>query len=404
MSNSRQKLSPISLLIVLCIAQILSMAGFANFAVLLNELSAEWSLTSTQAGWIGGIYFAGYVAAVPFLVGLTDVVDARRIYLFGLLCGIVGSFGFALFADGFWSAMAFRFLAGVSLAGTYMPGLQILNDRLEENHRQGALPWYLSAFSLGTAASFYFTGLGADVLPWSDVFLLAGGVQSICLLMVYFTIASRPPERPESSDRHPLDFRPVFRNRTAIAYIWGYTGHTYELFAYRAWIVAFLLFAAAASDTAVTRETVAGFAALFSLLGMPASLLGAHLSLRRERKQTISIVMVLSVIAGTILGFIGALPFIIVLLVAGLYSVLIMSDSAALTGGVVAAAREGERGATLAMHSVFGFSGGFLGPLVVGLVLDLTAGSGSIVGWGFASMVMAAGSLAALIGVRWFLR
>jgi len=404
MSNSRQKLSPVSLLLVLCVAQILSMAGFANFAVLLNELSAEWSLTSTQAGWIGGIYFAGYVAAVPFLVGLTDVVDARRIYLFGLLCGIVGSFGFALFADGFWSAMAFRFLAGVSLAGTYMPGLQILNDRLEENHRQKALPWYLSAFSLGTAASFYFTGLGADVLPWSDVFLLAGAVQLICLLMVYFTIASRPPERPESSDRHPLDFRPVFRNPTAVAYIWGYTGHTYELFAYRAWIVAFLLFAAAASDTAVTRETVAGFAALFSLLGMPASLLGAHLSLRRERKQTISIVMMLSVIAGTMLGFIGALPFIIVLLVAGLYSVLIMSDSAALTGGVVAAAREGERGATLAMHSVFGFSGGFLGPLVVGLALDLTAGSGSIVGWGFAFMVMAAGSLAALIGVRWFLR
>jgi len=385
-------------------AQLLAMAGFANFAVLLNELSKEWALSSTQAGWIGGIYFAGYVAAVPFLVGLTDVVDARRIYLFGLLCGIVGSFGFALFADGFWSAMAFRFLAGVSLAGTYMPGLQILNDRLEENHRQKALPWYLSAFSLGTAASFYFTGLGADVLPWSDVFLLAGAAQFICLLMVYFTIASRPPERPESSDRHPLDFRPVFRNRTAVAYIWGYTGHTYELFAYRAWIVAFLLFAAAASDTAVTREMVAGFAALFSLLGMPASLLGAHLSLRRERKQTISIVMMLSVITGSMLGFIGALPFIIVLLLAGLYSALIMSDSAALTGGVVAAAREGERGATLATHSVLGFSGGFLGPLVVGLVLDAGAGADNIAGWGGAFMATAAGSGVALIGMRWLLQ
>jgi MFS family permease len=404
MSNSRQKLSPISLLIVLCVAQILSMAGFANFAVLLNELSAEWSLTSTQAGWIGGIYFAGYVAAVPFLVGLTDVVDARRIYLFGLLCGIVGSFGFALFADGFWSAMAFRFLAGVSLAGTYMPGLQILNDRLEENHRQKALPWYLSAFSLGTAASFYFTGLGADVLPWSDVFLIAGAAQFICLVMVYCTIAHRPPERDESSDRHPLDFRPVFRNRTAVAYIWGYTGHTYELFAYRAWIVAFLLFAAAASDTAVTRETVSGFAALFSLLGMPASLLGAHLSLRRERKQTISIVMMLSVITGSMLGFIGALPFVIVLLLAGLYSAFIMSDSAALTGGVVAAAREGERGATLATHSVLGFSGGFLGPLVVGLVLDAGAGADTIAGWGGAFIATAAGSGVALLGMRWLLQ
>ena len=88
MSNFRQKLSPASLLIVLCVAQILSMAGFANFAVLLNELSAQWSLTSTQAGWIGGIYFAGYVAAVPFLVGLTDVVDARRAV--GVTAGIRG--------------------------------------------------------------------------------------------------------------------------------------------------------------------------------------------------------------------------------------------------------------------------------------------------------------------------
>ena len=121
-------------------------------------------------------------------------------------------------------------------------------------------------------------------------------------------------------------------------------------------------------------------------------------------RQIISTVMMLSVITGSILGFIGALPFIIVLLLAGLYSALIMSDSAALTGGVVAAAREDERGATLAMHSVLGFSGGFLGPLVVGLVLDLTAGSGSLVGWGFAFMAMAAGSGVALLGMRWLLQ
>tara|TARA_B100000700_G_C14941156_1_gene806829 strand:+ start:178 stop:1404 length:1227 start_codon:yes stop_codon:yes gene_type:complete len=403
MSNFHQKLSPVSLLAILCTAQLLAMSGFANFAVLLNELSKEWTLSSTQAGWIGGIYFAGYVVAVPFLVGLTDIVDSRRIYLFGLLCGIIGSVGFALFADGFWSAMVFRFLAGVSLAGTYMPGLQILNDRLEENGRQRALPWYLSAFSLGTAASYYLTGLAADALPWSDVFLLAGSAQVICLLLVRFTISPKQPEELNSAGRHPLDFRPVFKNRIALAYIWGYTGHTYELMAYRAWIVAFLLFSAAASDTAVTRETVAGFAALFSLLGMPASVIGAHLSLRQGRRQTISVVMIFSVIAGAILGFVGALSFVFVLLLAGLYSVFIMSDSAALTGSVVAAARRGERGATLATHSVLGFSGGFLGPLAVGLVLDVGAGPESIAGWGGAFIATAAGSGVALLGMRWLL-
>ena len=404
MSNSHQKLSPISLLVILCVAQLLAMASFANFAVLLNELSKEWALSSTQAGWIGGIYFAGYVVAVPFLVGLTDVVDARRIYLFGLLCGIVGSIGFGLFADGFVSAMVFRFFAGVSLAGTYMPGLQILNDRLAEDDRQKALPWYLSAFSLGTAASYYFTGLAGSALPWGDIFLLAGVAQIICLVLVCFAVPAKQPESSNHSDRHPLDFRPVVRNRTAVAYIWGYTGHTYELFAYRAWIVAFLLFAAGASGAAVSRETAAGFAALFSLLGMPASLIGAHISLRRDRRQTISVVMMLSVIVGALLGFVGALPFVVVLLLAGLYSVFIMSDSAALTGGVVAAAREGERGATLATHSVLGFSGGFLGPLAVGLVLDGGAGPESIVGWGGAFIATAAGSAVALLGMRWLLR
>ena len=79
---------PVPLLVTLCLALVLSMVGFANFAVLLPEFSALWHLTSTQAGWIGGIYFVGYVAAVPLLVGLTDTVDARKIYVCGTLVGL----------------------------------------------------------------------------------------------------------------------------------------------------------------------------------------------------------------------------------------------------------------------------------------------------------------------------
>jgi hypothetical protein len=44
MSDSHQKLSPIALLAVLSVAQLLAMSSFANFAVLLNEFTTEWSL------------------------------------------------------------------------------------------------------------------------------------------------------------------------------------------------------------------------------------------------------------------------------------------------------------------------------------------------------------------------
>ena len=393
-------MSPIVLLTTLCIAQVLAMTSFANFAALLPDFVVLWALSNTEAGWIGGIYYAGYVVAVPLLVGLTDIVDAKRVYLLSMGVGVAGSIGFALLAEGFWSAMGFRFLSGIALAGTYMPGLQILNDRLPEAGRQRMLPWYLSAFSLGTAASFYMSGWLSTRFAWPSVFFVAGVAQAACLLLVMRAVVPRQPTPGSGNYRHPLDFRPVFTNRAALAYIWGYTGHTYELFAYRAWIVAFLVFAAAASGAVAGTEAITGYAALFSLIGMPVSVIGAQLALRGDRCRTVSWVMVLSMIVGMSLGFIGTAPFVIVVVIAGLYSGLIMGDSAALTGGTVAAARQGERGATLAMHSVMGFSGGFLGPLIVGLVLDLAGGRQSSMGWGLAFVAMAAGSLLALVGLR----
>jgi len=266
------------------------------------------------------------------------------------------------------------------------------------------LPWYLSAFSLGTAASFYMSGWLSTRFAWPSVFFVAGVAQAACLLLVMLAVVPRQPIPGSGNYRHPLDFRPVFTNRAALAYIWGYTGHTYELFAYRAWIVAFLVFAAAASGAVAGTEAITGYAALFSLIGMPVSVIGAQLALRGDRCRTVSWVMVLSMIVGMSLGFIGTAPFVIVVVIAGLYSGLIMGDSAALTGGTVAAARQGERGATLAMHSVMGFSGGFLGPLIVGLVLDLAGGRQSSMGWGLAFVAMAAGSLLALVGLRQLLK
>ena len=393
-------MSPVTLLVTLCIAQVLAMTSFANFAALLPDFVVLWDLSNTEAGWIGGIYYAGYVTAVPLLVGMTDSVDSKRIYVFSIGVGVVASLGYAVLAEGFWSAMVFRFFSGVALAGTYMPGLQILNDRLSADDRQRTLPWYLSAFSLGTAASFYMTGWFGARFEWPLVFLLAGIAQLACLILVLTTVAPRKPNVLKTDDRHPLDFRPVFTNRAAVAYIWGYTGHTYELFAYRAWIVAFLAFAAAVSGTVVGSEAIATYAAVFSLVGMPASVFGAYLAMHGDRRRTVSVVMGVSVIMGCSLGFLGAAPFMLVVLIAGLYSGFIMGDSAALTGGTVAAARDGERGATLAMHSVWGFSGGFLGPLMVGLVLDLAGGRHSTVGWGLAFVTMAAGSLLALAGLR----
>ena len=112
------RLSGVRLIALMCGAEGLAVLGFSTLPALQPILLVEWAMSNTQAGWINGIYFAAYMAAVPVMVGLTDRIDPRRIYAVGAVISVLSSLGFAVLADGFWDAMLYRGLGGMGLAGT----------------------------------------------------------------------------------------------------------------------------------------------------------------------------------------------------------------------------------------------------------------------------------------------
>ena len=116
------------LIAIVCSAQALVQIGAFFWPALLPSMMLRWELTNSDAGWITGIFYAAYMVSVPLLVTLTDRVDPRAVYLFGVGCTIVAHSLFGLVADGFWSALALRAIAGVGWAGTYMTGLKLLVD------------------------------------------------------------------------------------------------------------------------------------------------------------------------------------------------------------------------------------------------------------------------------------
>src|SRR5690348_17115148 len=150
--------SPAALVALLCLTSVLGMLGFSTFSALLPEFQREWGLSNTEAGWISGIFYAGYVVAVPVLVGATDRIDPRRIYLLSFVVSGFAALAYALFAAGFWSALLLRALAGAGLAAGYMPGLKLLTDRTEGPRQSRYVAFYTGGFSLGTAVSFAFSG------------------------------------------------------------------------------------------------------------------------------------------------------------------------------------------------------------------------------------------------------
>jgi MFS family permease len=74
-----------------------------------------------------------------------------------------------------------------------------------------------------------------------------------------------------------------------------------------------------------------------------------------------------------------------------------------LTAGTVAAAEKDRRGATMGLHSMCGYAGGFVGPPLAGFVLDL-AGRDTLVGWGLAFGHLAVITLLGLTVLLWFAR
>ncbi|PIW26773.1 MAG: MFS transporter [Rhodospirillales bacterium CG15_BIG_FIL_POST_REV_8_21_14_020_66_15] len=379
---------PVLITVIMCLTMVACLIDVFVFATLIKTFEAEWALTKAEQGWISGIYFAGYTATVPVLMAVTDRIDARRVHLSGSLIIALGALAFALFAEGFWTALIFRTLSGIGLAAVYMPGLRVLVDRYSGAQESRAIAFYTASWSLGVAGSFLVTGVIGEALGWQAAVLSGAAAAIVSFLMVALLLAPIVPQQPEQRTRL-LDFRPVFRNRAAMAFIFGYAAHTYELLAYRAWLVAFLAFSVTQQPTPAVGWLAepARIAAFTALAAMIASVIGNEMAIRLGRARWIAAIQVSSGGLACGLGFLAGESYALVAGLAILHSFLIQADSAPLTAGVYAAAEPGRQGQTLAMHNFIGWTGGFLGPVAVGLVLG-HFGKESVVGWGFGYAAM----------------
>jgi len=380
------------LVAVVCTAQIFVQLGAGFWPALLPQMMQLWQLTNSEAGWITAIFFGTYMVSVPVLVTLTDRVDAKRVYLFGVACTVAGHLLFGLFADGFWSAFATRALAGMGWAGTYMTGLKLLADQVDAKMMSRAVTGHAASIGISGAVSFLLGDVLAQHFGWRSAFALSAGTAFIAWLMVAFVVPWRtaPPRAagPKGSQPALFDFRPVVRNTSAFAYSIVYCVHTLEMSALRGWGVAFLAFVASSTGLAGETLSPALVVTVLALLGTLTSIVGNEASIRFGRRRLVATAMILSILFAATVGFLGSTNYWLAVVLLIVYGMVVWLDSSSVTAGAAGNAEPSRRGATLAVHSMLGYAGGFVGPLVVGWTLDL-AGGMSPIAWGLAFAVVA---------------
>ena len=371
------------------------MTSYATWPIFLVKLQPIWNLNNFQTGWVSGSFFIGYVIGTPVLVGLTDILDSKKIYIYSCLISFFGAFGFWVFANGFWSACFYWGLVGLGLSGTYMPGLQILNERLDSIKRIKLLPYYTASFGFGTAFSFFTIGLIYSFYNWKIAFIIGGlaSLFSLFLILIFVKPIKKNHGKKNLLLRHPLNFTPVIKNKPALKYILAYGAHTYELFAYRSWLFAFLVFIVIFHEINISHTTLSFLISLFAFVGTFASIIGAKYSLEMGRKKMIKFYGFFTFIVSLLTAFTSYFNLFLVLILIGIYNFAIHLDSASLTAGTVENSKSTERGALLAVHSIVGFTGGAIGGPLIGLTLDIFGGQQDINAWALSICLMGFGSL-----------
>jgi MFS family permease len=387
----------------ICLCEMATMLVFLNYTAVLPILQEEWGMRHVEAGLIFSVYQASYIIAVLVLATLTDRMDTRTIYLASAAWAGLAGLAFPYFADGFLSAAILRALAGIGLAGTYVPGMRLVAQRFSTAHRGVAIACYASAFGVGSAASLFAAGQLARFSGWR----LAMGATALgplfAALLAAVVLAPAPP--PPGQASRLLDIR-VFRNRPALWMIASYCAHNWELFGMRAWLPPFLAACLMRDGAGVVEAS--GFAAAWTavvlLIGSASNVAGGWLSDRWGRVRVIVASQLCSAVFSLAIGWLFAAPLWLVMTAAALYNVFATSDSGTLSTGVTELADPALLGATLALQSCLGFLAAAISPGVAGFVLDAWQSGGGTAAnspwqWGSAFGVLGLGVLMGPLGM-----
>ncbi len=350
---------------------ILNMVGFLAPAAVLPQILDDWQLSEKSGGLLTGALFGGYALSSPFLSALTDRIDAKRIMLVALIASSSAGYGIAYMADGLWTAVAFRVIAGFGLAGYYMPGLKLIADLLEGDQRMRTAAVYPSMFALGGAGPFFVASMLDVPADWRWIFVISGHAALIAFVMVAVFVPASPAKPANARVKFHTALGRALRNRGVRAYSMAAAGHISEIFSFRSWIIASMVFGVSLPmNQGFAEWNLPIVAALSTVITVPASVMFARLSMVGDRRKVVTFIALCSASVAVIMAFAIHGSFFAFCLLLMIYGITTFGDTATLSGGVVMHADADSRGAALAVFSLCGFGGGMLGPIVIGLVIE----------------------------------
>src|SRR3989441_1404936 len=369
-------------LALLSFAELLGMSLWFSAAAVVPALRVEWNLSDANVSWLTIAVQLGFVSGtlLSAFLNLPDVFSVRYLIAASAFAGALTNAAFAAYAHDAQTAIVFRFLTGLFLAGVYPPGMKIMATWFQRG-RGMALGVLVGALTLGKASPYLVNSVGSanwrQNIFFVSLLAVAGGL--IVLLFVR--------DGPHAVSAAKFNWKQaiaVFSNRGVRLANFGYFGHMWELYAMWAWIPVIIR---ASLQMGQTTSSLAEFAS-FLVIGCGAAgcVAGGILADRVGRTLVTSWAMAISGSCCLVIGFLfGGNPFLL-LLVAAIWGATVIADSAKFSACVTELGDPQYLGTALTIQTCIGF-------LLTTVSIKLIPYFVETVGWRYAFVVLAPGQI-----------
>ena len=205
-----------STLTLLILAFALSMCDRVILSILFPDIKAEFGLSDTQLGLLGGISFALFYAVMGLPIArLSDQYSRKWIIIASLVIFSLMT-AFSGLSAGFISLLLFRIGVGIGEAGVNPASHSIIADYFPPERRGFAMAILMIGGSLGMMLGFVAGGLIAEAYNWR-VALVSVGLPGL-LLAVVMAKSLREPARGTFDTEAPKPPPPI---ATTAATMWS---------------------------------------------------------------------------------------------------------------------------------------------------------------------------------------